>query len=107
MADQAPTREELLVLCERGFVPEDEWHDRDSARAQRQLGEAYALLRSGCAFEVAATPESTADTWWIEFTFKGFDYFEGTLDGLGDLETDTRYIPTAARLDRTAGRDWY
>lgn len=97
-----PTREQLIELCERGIVPESEWRNRDSSGAQQQLGKAWALLRAGCAFRVADSPRSDANTWWIEFTFKGFNYFE-----VGELEEDTRYIPTAARLDAHGGSDWY
>ena len=97
-----PSRDDLISLCERGVVAESHWHDRDSAGAQRQLGEALALLRAGCDFRLAGSPQQTHDTWWIEVTYKGFDYFE-----VGNETTETFYVPTAARLERTAGRDWY
>ena len=104
-----PSRGDLLALCERGFVPEDQWHDRDSASAQRQLGEAYALLRAGCQFERAEMRRGGDDgeTHWVRIHSRGFAYFEGDYDGLGPLDDDLFYIPTAERLDRAAGRDWY
>jgi len=46
------TREELIALCEAALVPESEWRNRDSAGAQRQIGEAWALLRAGCPYRI-------------------------------------------------------
>lgn len=97
------TTEHLIDLCERGVVPESEWRNRDSAEAQIQLGKALALLRAGCEWRVASTPKTTADTLWVEITYKGFAHF----DWDGGLETDTFYIPTDKRLRDTTGRDWY
>ncbi len=102
-----PNREELIQLCEDGIVPEEHWHDRDSEGAQRQLGEAWALLKAGCEFEVLSD-RSDEDTWWVTIRSKGFQYFELGEDA-GKLE-DTRYIPTRARLDKATEvvrRDWY
>lgn len=101
----AVDRETLIALCERGFVPQERWRNRDSASAQLQLGQAYALLRAGCDF----TPDgdTSHDSHWIDIEYRGFDYFEGDYDGAGRLDDDTFYIPTAERLDRTAGKDWY
>lgn len=59
-----PTREDLLALCERAFVPHDRWRNRDSSSAQRQLGEAYALLKAGCDFYVSG--KSDTGTLWAD-----------------------------------------
>jgi hypothetical protein len=99
-----PTREDLIDLCERGVVPHDRWHNRDSSGAQRQLGECLALLRAGCEFEVARTPESTGSTWWIEVWFRGFDAFEY---GERHESNETFYVPTKERLEGVNGGDWY
>lgn len=99
-----PTREDLIALAERGIVPESKWADRDSAGAQMQLGKAWALLRAGCEFRFASSPEQTEDTHWVEITYQGFQYVE---QGEGFEETDTFYLPTASRLERKAGHDWY
>jgi len=97
------SREDLIALCERGRVPQDSWRNRDSAAAQRQLGEAWALLSAGCDFTIDA--DSDAQTWWVTITYEGFAFHE---DGDPDSrETDTAYIPTAALLDRVNGEDWY
>lgn len=100
------TREELISLCERGVVPCEKWSNRDTADAQRQLGEALALLRAGCAFRdrgrsgtYCVTDERTV---WVDITFDGFNHFDW--GGLPDKETF--YIPTAKRLADSAGRDW-
>lgn len=101
-----PTREELIALIDRATVPQDQWRDRDSAGAQRQMGEGRALLLAGCDFVICDDKDeytkSDAETWWIDITYKGFDYFE-----IGELSTDTLYIPTAKRLADRAGKDWY
>lgn len=101
------SREELIELCDRGVVPVANWTNRDSADAQRQLGEARALLAAGCDFEFVSNPAQTDETIWIEIEYPGFNAFE---EGRHDREhwsTDLAYIPTAARLDRRDGKDWY
>lgn len=37
------SREDLLNLCDLASVPEDRWGDRDSAGAQKQIGECAML----------------------------------------------------------------
>lgn len=111
------TREELIALCERARVPQDKWMNRDSERAQRQIGEAWALLSAGCEFQVCVTQDGSGcstddDTIWIETFSKGFNYFESYSPEEGDIERDymeseTSYIPTAKRLEEAAGGDWY
>ena len=104
MAD--PTREDLIALCDRGVVLQKHWHNRDSAEAQMQLGKCRALLLAGCDFRIegdeAEFTKSDAETWWVEVTFEGFNYHE-----FGERQTSTFYVPTAARLDKYAGADWY
>jgi len=101
-ASPLPTREDLIDLCERGLVPQSKWRDRDSAKAQLQLGEARVLLRAGCDFTLAGSPLSTEDTWWIEVVYRGFGWFEEH-----EMYDETFYIPTAQRLAKRAGNDWY
>lgn len=101
-----PTRDELIKICERGFVPQRLWRNRDTAGAQIQLGHAYALLRAGCDFHVALAPSSPSSddkTWWIWITYKGF----GAFDHGGVDDEEMFYLPTAARLDSVNGGDWY
>lgn len=113
----APTRDELIALCERALrqATVDKWHDRDSATACMQLGVAYALLCAGAEFYVI-TPatvkrdserhlKSDGQMLWVHFDFPGFDAFEYGRDDLTTWQSETAYIPTAARLDR--GGDWY
>lgn len=106
-----PTREDLMQLCLDGIVAEQYWSDRDSAKAIKQLGEAYALLAADCNFNVlyGETKGSTGHlktddrTIWISVQYKGFDYFEDSV-----YSYDTFYIPTRARLDAArVQRDWY
>ena len=92
----------LIALCERGVVPEGRWRNRDTADAQRQLGEALALLRAGCSFRIAESPESDERTLWVLITFKGFAHFEGD----DELDEELFYIPTEKRLEARDG-DWY
>ena len=56
-----PTRDELVDLCDRGVVAHSHWRNRDSAEAQRQLGECRALLLAGCDFRIA---DETAE--WLQ-----------------------------------------
>lgn len=103
-------RDELIALCEAAIVPMDRWHDRDSAHSHEGIGRAWALLKAGAPFKVRAEPEydgdrciTDDDTVWVDIEWHGFQWFE-----IGDeLDHDTFYIPTRARLERTAGRDWY
>ncbi len=101
-----PTREHLVDLCTRGVVQHDRWADRDSANAQRQLGEARALLAAGCRFQVIRVGNlaSDAGTWWVCIEFRGFQAFEY---GIDHMEDETFYIPTAERLANADGGDWY
>lgn len=102
------TRGELIATCQRAFVPENNWLDRDSAGAQKQVGECLALLHAGCEFKIlhgddgyCSTDEQTI---WVEIQCRGFADFE-----YGDRpERNTYYLPTAARLEsRGQGKDWY
>lgn len=87
-------------------MPQDRWRDRDSGGAQRQLGEALALLSAGCEYRILRQKgglETNDNTVWLEIEWKGFGYF----DWGGGLDDDTFYLPTRARLDRANGGDWY
>lgn len=101
-----PTREALIELCDRGLVPQEHWYNRDSAKSQRQLGEARQLLLAGCAFELSDDPRSDVDTWWVTIYSEGFNYHElGAEDG--GLDVDLFYLPTAQRIERNLNGDWY
>lgn len=100
-------REDLIALCERAVVPVEDWRDRDSADAQKQVGEALALLRAGAEFSLASDPKQTEDTIWIHCYYPGFNAFEYGRGERANWESDLFYIPTAARLDRVGGKDWY
>jgi hypothetical protein len=99
------TRGDLLAICERAFVPQDKWCDRDSSSAQMQLGQCYALLKAGCDFHIRSDSSLCTDdrTIWVAVAWHGFDYF----DWGGAPDDDTFYLPTVKRLDQCAGRDWY
>ena len=98
------TREDLIDLLEKAIVPEGKWSDRDSDSAQSQCGEALALLKCGCDFNLDPSERLKPDSniIWIEIHTKGFSYFEG-----GDKESETYYIPTQKKLDEVNGGDWY
>lgn len=98
------TRDELIALCEAAIRPEKVWHDRDSASAQRQVAEAWALLRAGCDFEIEKdAPATNERTIWVRIAYRGFGSFEYG----GKIDNDLFYIPTRARLDEAGGGDWY
>lgn len=113
------TRDELLAICKKASVKQENWLDRDTAAAQRQLGEAYMLLQAGCEVRtlygdyvrrftgsstivVKSDLTTTDETIWIQITYKGFQYFEA-----GEFESDTFYLPTREYLRRRKGKDWY
>lgn len=99
------TRKDLIEICEKAFVKEKDWKDRDSESSQCQLGECYALLRAGCDFKVVYEDEicGTDDrTIWLYVYSKGFMYFEG-----GNKEKHHYYLPTSKRLEEAKGKDWY
>ena len=104
-----PTREELIDLCTRGVVPQEHWYNRDTAGAQRQLGEALALLKAGCDFheEVSHYMKSDSNTIWVRIEFPGFNAFEYGPADRSTWESETFYIPTADRLYEAKGKDWY
>ncbi len=100
------TREELLSICEKSFVPQNLWGDRDSAEAQKQLGQCYVWLKDGCDFKILTKTNNknfiTDDqTIWVEIQAKGFEHF----DYQGGMDTETFYLPTERRLKRKG--DWY
>jgi hypothetical protein len=106
---RVPTRAALIDLCSRGVVDVTLWRDRDSADAQRQLGEVRALLAAGCAYTPASDPASDDRSIWIEVSFPGFNAFE-SFEGPSDeaaFDTALFYIPTDERLRSSNGRDWY
>jgi hypothetical protein len=102
-----PSRENLIARAERGVVPVEEWRDRDTSGAQKQLAEAAALLKAGCAYELSPSIASTGTTTWIEIVYPGFDAFEYGRSDTANYESDLYYIPTDNRLDSAKGGDWY
>jgi hypothetical protein len=99
------TREELLAIIEKSWVPESKWLDRDSAQAQAQLGHCYAWLKAGCAFKMSTDGKCTTgdETIWVDVYAKGFGYH----DYGGRLDEESFYIPTEKRLASNDGKDWY
>lgn len=99
------TREDLIQICEDGIVPQEKWMDRDSAEAQKQLGEALALLKCGCDFVILKEGDLKTDsrTIWIEIYSEGFAHH----DYGGNIDRDTYYLPTRSRLDNNKNSDWY
>lgn len=100
------TRKELINICEKAFVIESKWHDRDSQISQEQLGKCYALLKDGCDFKVIYDEylcKTDENTIWLYIYSKGFQSFE-----LGaDKEEELFYLPTLKRLEKANGNDWY
>ena len=102
-------RDDLIAICEQASVPQDKWLDRDSAGAQRQVGECFALLKAGCEFTVSdragATSSPNPGTLWVRITYKGFDYFDDF--EYSEVSEDIFYLPTPDRIESAAGGDWY
>lgn len=98
--DHNYTRAMLIDICEKAFVLQDYWKNRDTEEAQKQLGECYALLLAGCDFKITNT---TGDnTIWLTIYSKGFMYFEG-----GNQNEEDYYLPTYKRLKEADTKDWY
>lgn len=116
---QKYSREKLIDICERAFVPQEKWSNRDTARSQIGIGSCYALLKAGCYYEIL-TEENTskgsvcvtdAQTIWIQFWVHDFQWFEcGSdcfeKDGREDMDYHF-YLPTPERLEEVDGKDWY
>lgn len=108
------TREKLIEICERAFVPQQKWANRDSASSHIGLGSCHALLKSGCEFEIQYTKDGSGCNTdermiWIQFFVHDFMWFEGDRnDSKGNKSTDYHfYIPTEQRLNETQNGDWY
>lgn len=105
MARTTYNRDELVELCNRAIVSHERWSNRDSATAQKQVGELLVLLRAGCPFEVVkegvwVTNERTVV---VKMYYRGFMQFE---EGEG-LAQESFYLPTQTRLDEANCGDWY
>lgn len=105
-SDDELSRDVLVQLCKDGLVPQALWSNRDSSSAQIKLATAGALLQSGCDYTILREPgglNTDAQTIWLRIEWEGFGYF----DYDGGLDSDTFYLPTRARLNEVAGKDWY
>ena len=109
------TKENLIEICEKSFIPQEKWNNRNSAMSQIALGQCYALLKAGCEFEIQYTEDSqgcnTDDRIiWVQFWVKDFMYFEGVNDDKrGNANSDYHfYLPTKKRINEVGiGNDWY
>ena len=68
-----------------------------------QLGQAYALLRAGCAWMLDRSMDGGNHTIWVRIKYKGFGHF----DHGGQMDSELFYLPSESRLDDANGRDWY
>ena len=98
------SREDLLQICADALVPQEKWHDRDSASAQRQLGECFILLSAGCDYTVR---EGAQNMLWVHVFYNGFSSFEYGRTDPRNQDDEEFYVPTRERLDRNKGGDWY
>lgn len=95
------SREQLIEICEQSIVPVKKWGNRDTPNVQQKVGVCWALLKSGCSFQIDKT---TTETIWLSIetpTFNTFEYGEGNED------VETFYLPTPRRLESRQDRDWY
>lgn len=111
------TREELIAICQRAVVPVKDWRHLQAAEVHEKHGLCWVLLTAGCEFTVQpAAPEGTrrscatdAQYIWVFIAWPD----------VSDLRLGTRpkapagsncaafRLPTPARLDEAAGKDWY
>jgi hypothetical protein len=99
-------RKDLIAICEAAIVSCTKWDDRDTSGAQRQIGEAWALLKSGCDFNFLNDGNLKTDeqTLWVGIRFTDFSGYE---DDNPDNATENFYLPTWRRLAEAKGEDWY
>ena len=98
-----PSREDLILLCERGIVPVEKWKKRDTPAALEQLAICWAYLKAGCDYEVTDFNNSFHDISIFHPTFHTIETQE--LLTPVELEESTFYIPTQQRLENKSG-DW-
>lgn len=94
------TRQESIILCERGIVPCNKWKFRDTPEAQQRLGTCWALLKAGCPLEITEQANDFIDLMIGRSTFTSIE------NGDTKLEWLTFYVPTQ-QLDHAKGSDWY
>jgi len=99
-------RDELIALIEAAIVPESKWRNRDSAEAQKQLGECWAQLQAQCEFTARPDDRRPTETILVNVFAKGFTAFEYG-GGMKSYDCEMYYVPTRERLERNAGGDWY
>lgn len=104
------SREDLVAICEAAVVNQSDWLNRDSPGAHEQLGLCWVMLKAGCDFYVHSPKPGdrgchTDDrTIWLTVHWKTFAAFEY---GNEETKSDTFYIPTPKRLNKSIGTDWY
>jgi hypothetical protein len=107
------TREELIAICERATVPVEKWRNRDSAGAQQKVGLAWVMLKAGADFYINPPRQgkqgchTNSETIWVDLYWPGFQAFEYGRDDHANWEDEQVYLPTPARLEKSAGNDWY
>lgn len=94
------TRERLIELCEKAIVDESKWDDRDSSAAQMNIGQAWALLKAGCEYQITSHNKEYIN---LDISYKDFGSFERSKPN----ETESFYIPSEDRLKYFGGNDWY
>jgi hypothetical protein len=107
------TREKLIEICEKAFVPVACWRNRDTPSAQEKLGLCWILLKDGCDFRVILVSSDPKDncvtndeTIWLYITWPSFDDFEwGEKSHCSNEELF--YLPTESRLEKKINLDWY
>jgi hypothetical protein len=104
------TREDLIALCERAIVAEENWGNEDTANAQKKIGACWALLKAGCDFRVISSNDGQSvatdeRTIWLDVFYSGFTTFEDGPDA--EKEKEGFYIPTSESLKEANGEDWY
>jgi hypothetical protein len=98
------SKKQLIKHCEDSIVPVMCWHDRDSPAAQSQVGECWAKIKAGCAYQQRLDEDNR--TIWLDVFTPTFDDFEnGTQEESEQYET--YYLPTIDRLKQAKGGDWY
>jgi hypothetical protein len=111
------TRGELIAICERAVVAVSDWNRMEGPEAHEKLGLCWVLLKAGCDVDVMPPSRpgvtggcaTTDQHIWVVLSWPsasdlrmGFRPQATTGSNCAAFR-----LPTPARLNQAAGKDWY
>jgi hypothetical protein len=92
------TREQLIELCDKAIVPFEKWQNRDTPKAQSDIGTIRAYLKAGCKYRIVTDMPGDPETIWLQIHHYQFE------DG---ADWHLYYMPSQKKIDAANGGDWY